>query len=295
MTGTTSKLGLTTYKLPDDVAGSVDDYINAVSGSTSTANLGIIDRFATETSASITSLATPNTKTPVGLISGSITLGYVSPLGINATGSLVLGIVSPLGIGTTGSLTFGYVSGCGLTLSSGSIKIETGTGLTLSSGSIALALSGVTAGSYTAVYVDTYGRVTSGSVRDVIKKSAYLPLNTSASLTTADKNYIRIPAEMDLWYLAEVGAACSGSSYSGSPTFTVSKISGSSPDSATTSMLSTNLTIGEGEFDSKDATVAAVISTTASSVRTGDRIKVATTASGSSVTFAGVELTFRNF
>jgi hypothetical protein len=326
MTNTTSNLGLTTYNLPGDNSTTVANYVNQTAGSATTSNLAIIDRFAGETSASMTSsittATTPLKKTgtavsieyqkPIGLNSsgslalgivsplgvtatGSLALGIVTPLGITATGSLTLGVVAPLGITSTGSLALGYVSGCGLTLTSGSLKLETGAGITLSSGSIGLQTSGVASGSYVSVQVDTYGRVTAGSAAETKKKTVSIPLNTSASLAFGEVNYVRIPAEMNSWYLSEAGASCTGSSLTTAVSFNVSQINETSTSAV--NMFSTDLVINASKYDSSSGSTTAVISTSASSVWTGHKIKVMTASAstcGSSVTYAQVQLTFQN-
>ena len=130
------------------------------------------------------------------------------------------------------------------------------------------------------------------------KRTVCVPLNTSASLTTADINYVRIPSYMNNWVLIDAQASCSsspsGGVTGGSPVFTVSRISASAATSTAVSLLSTAITIDEGEYDSSTAIVPSVISTTGSKVLSGDKVKVANTTSSSPVIFAQISLTFQN-
>lgn len=84
MTQTTTKLGLISYNTALDASSkTVYEYVNEVSGSLTTQNLGILDNFATEVSASIVE------------ISGSMTTATTR---VNNTKSAIIQIV---GIGTT--------------------------------------------------------------------------------------------------------------------------------------------------------------------------------------------------
>lgn len=103
-------------------------------------------------------------------------------------------------------------------------------------------------------------------------------------LTTAARDYVRIPAFMNGWKLTLVAAMVKAASSSGIPTFTVKD--------GTTSMLTTNITIDQGEYDTMTAAVPAVIDGTHNTVATGDQIETACSVSGTGVTFAQVELTF---
>jgi len=125
------------------------------------------------------------------------------------------------------------------------------------------------------------------------KRSVVIPLNTSASLVGTEVNYVRIPANMAGWYLQDLEVSCSASSTSGSPAFLVSRASASSISFV--DMLTTNLTIDQGEYDSTNALIPPVISTSGSRVLAGDKIKVnsaSASACGTGVTYAQVSLTF---
>jgi len=117
---------------------------------------------------------------------------------------------------------------------------------------------------------------------------SFIPLNQSTALTGTETNYIRIPLDMNGYNLIEVAASCSGSSTSGSPTFTVK--------SGSTSMLSVNIMIDEGEYDSSTSGCAVSINTDEDDVATGDKIWVSSGGSdtcGTGVTWTGIELTFQ--
>jgi hypothetical protein len=121
---------------------------------------------------------------------------------------------------------------------------------------------------------------------DYGKRTCFIPLNQATALVGGETQYVRIDSIMNGWRLVGVTASCSGSSTSGSPNFTVK--------SGSQTMLSTNITIDQGEYDSSTAAVAAVINSTYATVSTG--AKIWTTAvsgsSGTGVTYSGVGLTF---
>ena len=119
------------------------------------------------------------------------------------------------------------------------------------------------------------------------KETCFINLNSGVALTGTETTYIRIPLGLNGYNLVEVAASCSGSSTSGSPTFTITN--------GSTLMLTTNIMIDEGEVDSLTSGCPAAISTSASSVWTGNKIWVSSSGSdtcGTGVTYAGVELTF---
>lgn len=219
MTNTTTNLGLITYNTLLDSGSLVANYINDVSGSEITQNLGKLDFFA-------------------GTVSSSLVGLSASIVSINS--QLVAALPAQV---TAGSSNTALVSASGLAHSD-------------------------------------YG-----------KRTCVIPLNTSASLTTANINYIRIPSVMNGWILVDAQASCSGSSKSGSPIFMVSKSSASAV--SFTDMLSSGIRIDEGEYDSSTAGAIRIISNSASSVFTGNKVKVSATTSGSSVTYAQVTLTFQ--
>ena len=111
-------------------------------------------------------------------------------------------------------------------------------------------------------------------------------LNDATALSGTESCYIRIPLKIDGFSLINV-AASSGSSTSGSPQFDVY--------SGSTTMLSTKITIDQGETDSSTATTQPVIDSGEKIVSTGDRIKISTdeTNFGTDVIGAVVELNFK--
>lgn len=227
------------------------------------------------------------------------------------TSTTNLGLTTYNGI-TDGSTLFAAyvskVSGSGATDNLAKIDVFAGrvsgslTGLSASVVEISASIVVITS---QIVPIGTTAQVTAGSSNGVVvsasglahsnygKRIVVVPLNTSASLTTADVNYLRIPEEINGWILTKVVASATGSSLSGSPVFTIFK-SGSSVSAYSTNMLATDITIGEGEYDSGDYPTQPVISTTASSVFTGERLKFGNSASGSHVEFAQISATFQN-
>jgi hypothetical protein len=117
--------------------------------------------------------------------------------------------------------------------------------------------------------------------RDFCEKT--FALNGSAALTTSHRAKYRIASYLNGMNLVEVAANCgtdgsAGSSSSGIPTFTI--------QNGTTNMLSTNLTIDQGEYDSSTAATPAVIDTSHDDVATGNIINTEVTVSGTGVTYA---------
>lgn len=116
-------------------------------------------------------------------------------------------------------------------------------------------------------------------------------LNGTTALTTSEKVYFRIPAALNGMNLvsvaATVGTGASGSSSSGTPTFTVKNVTDSNQ------MLSTSLTVDASEYTSATAATAAVIDTTKDDVVTDDLIEVAVTTAGTGVTYCTITMGFQ--
>jgi hypothetical protein len=129
----------------------------------------------------------------------------------------------------------------------------------------------------------------SGSIYGI--KLVSFCLNGTASLTTSDKAYWRVPAEYNGMNLVSCkgsnGTGAAGSSSSGNPTFTVKNVTDSQQ------MLSTSLTIDATEYSSATATTAVVIDTAHDDVATDDLIEIAVTTSGTGTTYAVVTLGFQ--
>jgi hypothetical protein len=114
-------------------------------------------------------------------------------------------------------------------------------------------------------------------------------MNGSDALSVTAKAKYRIPSVMNGMNLVGAHANCglngaSGASSSGVPEISV--------QNGTVNMLSTNLTIDAGEYDSNTAAVPAVIDTAHDGVATGDIIWVEIPVSGTGVTYLEVTLEF---
>jgi hypothetical protein len=184
--------------------------------------------------------------------------------------------------------------------------------------------SGVVAGTYTlsSTTIDSMGHVTSASSGMIASanqvssgssatalvsasglsqsnygvKTVCIPLNTTVALAGGETNYARIPQYMNGWKLVDAAASCgapngSGSSTSGSPSFTLKRSSASSMTQV--SLITNVITIDASEFDSSTSSSPVVISAL-NTVLTGDKIWAATSASGTGVTYVEVSPTFRN-
>lgn len=118
--------------------------------------------------------------------------------------------------------------------------------------------------------------------------------NGSAITTGDGKACFRVPSVMNGWNLVAVSGALSTVSSSGLPTFQVRR---SRRTNATTranaDMLTTKLSIDASEFDSVDATTAAVIDTANDDVNTGDMIYIDIDVAGTGAKGLVAELTFQ--
>lgn len=276
MTSTTSILGLKTYNATTDASTLTLSYINDVSGSSSAENLQIIDSFARNVitgcymsaSTGITISGSKISLTPTGVVSGSY-----NQIEVDTYGRIISGSITAA---SSGSLN---ISGVFPIIVSGSnVSVSIANSSQVSSGSSSEALV-----SASALAHSDYG-----------KRTAFIPLNTTTALSGTETNYVRIPSSMDNWKLVSVNAS-SGSSSSGSPTFLVRRSSASSISKV--SMLTTNVTIDEGEYDSSTALTAAVIDTSNNTVLAGDKIWASSAGSslcGTGVIYAGVSVTFQN-
>lgn len=229
------------------------------------------------------------------------------------TSTTNLGLTTYNGTTDASTLFYDYISQLsGSTVTSNMQKIDAFAGQTSGciiniNGSLVGLSASIVSLSTGGSYVGTSAQINSGSANNVLvsasglahsnygKRTVVVPLNTSASLTTAESNTVRIPDELNGWILVSAIPSCTGSSTSGSVTFTIKKMGVSDRTTSASTMMSRNPQIDEGEYDGSTSS-AAVISTTASSVFTGTRILVGVESgsSGSSVTFAQVSLTFQN-
>lgn len=99
----------------------------------------------------------------------------------------------------------------------------------------------------------------------------------SAAIATGDgKAYFRVPASMNGMNITTVGASLTAPSTSGNPTIMIARGRQSAPGTAHAfvDVLSTAITIDANEYDSKDATTAAVINGSNDDLATGDLIRV---------------------
>ena len=128
---------------------------------------------------------------------------------------------------------------------------------------------------------------------DYGKRIIEIPLNV---VELGDgKAYARISSALNGYNLVSVAAAVVTKSTSGNPTWQVARGRQASATSAHTfvDMLSTPLTIDQDEYDSKDATTAAVINIDNDDVVTGDLIRLDCDVVGTGTANAVIELTFQ--
>jgi hypothetical protein len=234
----------------------------------------------------------------------------------NSSSRIILDTQLTAGSGTT--------IGVNTTASALQVHINALAPLSASAAQIKHNTSGVTAGTYTlsSTTIDDTGHVTSASSGLIASatqtssgssatalvsasglaqsnygtKTVCIPLNTSTALAGGETNYVRIPQYMNEWKLIDVAASCgapngSGSSTSGSPSFTLSRSSASSMTQV--SLITNVVMIDASEFDSSTSASPVVISAT-NTIYTGDKVWAATSASGTGVTYVSISPTFRN-
>jgi hypothetical protein len=140
----------------------------------------------------------------------------------------------------------------------------------------------VNTGTSTALYVTPDALAGSGYG----KRTVEMDLCGASTLVTGDKAYFRVPSWMNGWNLVELAAMVyTPSSSSDGLIFTIKN--------GATNMITTDLTIDAGEYDSMTDAHQPVIDLANDDVATGDQIEVACWVAGASVTYAVVELTFQ--
>ena len=132
---------------------------------------------------------------------------------------------------------------------------------------------------------------------NVLKRTLILKAfgDTESVITGNGKVYCTIPAEFNGMNLTAVGLACYTTSSSGLPNVTIERGRRATASSAPTyaDMLSTALTIDVGEYDSVNATTAAVIDTTKDDVLTADIVRINVDGAGVGVQGLEARLTFQ--
>lgn len=121
-------------------------------------------------------------------------------------------------------------------------------------------------------------------------------IDGATALTTGDgKAYIRIPTYLNGMNLISCAIAVIDKSTSGTPTVMLARgrQANATTAHAYVDMLSTALTVDANEYDSKDATAAAVIDTANDDVATGDLIRVDVDVAGTGTKGLIVTLTFQ--
>jgi hypothetical protein len=109
-----------------------------------------------------------------------------------------------------------------------------------------------------------------------------IALNGPVNLALTDKAYFRVPAIYDGWYLVAVAAMCK----------TCTTHAHVSLKNGATSMLSTDISIEDGEFDTSTSATPPVVDVAHHTVNTGNQLELACTTAGAAVTYFVVELQF---
>jgi hypothetical protein len=123
---------------------------------------------------------------------------------------------------------------------------------------------------------------------DAYPRTIGLLINSTDALTTSTgKAYVRIPSVLTGMKLHSVAAHCQGASSSGNITIQINNTT------TTNNMLSTVLTIEEGEYDSLTSATTAVINSSYATVTTGDWLYISCPTAGTGVTWLFVELQFQ--
>lgn len=114
----------------------------------------------------------------------------------------------------------------------------------------------------------------STAIPDLAELSGWI---ISGAVTTGDKKaLVRVGPKLAGHNIVSVAAAVLTASSSGTPTIQIARGRQSAPGSAHTwvDVLSTRITIDQGEYDSKDATTAAVIDTANDDLALGDLLRI---------------------
>ncbi len=111
-----------------------------------------------------------------------------------------------------------------------------------------------------------------------------LGLNQDEALTTADTDQDWVDDKMNAWKISEVLSLCGTASSSGSVTIDIKKNG--------VSILTTQITISEGQLTSKTAPVQPVIDVTKQTVATGDRISATVSGAGVGVLWCKAKVKF---
>lgn len=133
------------------------------------------------------------------------------------------------------------------------------------------------------------GRVSALERRSTREAAVYeiKVISDTATLAVGDSQFIfAIPSDVNGWNLTAAHAYVTTVSTSGLPTVHVRNITKAAD------MLSTRITIDQGEYTSYTAATAPVIDTTKDDVSTGDRISIDVTVAGTGAKGLGVILTF---
>lgn len=291
--------------------------IDSVASATDTVTLNIDSTVATLTgSQTLTNktLTSPVVNTPTGIVKGDVGLGNVdntSDATKNAATATLTNktLTSPV-INTPTGIVKGDV-GLG-NVDNTSDATKNAASVTLTNKTISTSSNTITSASDTATGVvelatiaetDTGTDATRAVTPDGLSGSVYgtKPLSVYAieaatALTTGDgKAYVRIPTALNGMNLISCSAAVITTSSSGLPTVQLARGRQSSPTTAHTfaDMLSTKVTIDATEYDSKDATTAAVIDAANDDVLMGDLIRIDVDVAGTGTAGLIVTMAFR--
>ncbi len=169
------------------------------------------------------------------------------------------------------------------TLTSGNVDAAVSTASTTTAGKVELATAGETS---------TGTDATRGVSPDGLAGSNYgkrvvsILLNNATALTAGDgKAYFRVPGIMNGWNLVTVDASRAGGT--GLVTLDIYNVTQASD------MLSTNLTIDDGETDSSTAATEPVVDTGNDDVTSGDRLRIDADGAGTNTTWTEIQMTFQ--
>jgi len=136
-----------------------------------------------------------------------------------------------------------------------------------------------------------------GATGSVLRVFSVQVIDATNTLTIGDgKVRFRIDSTMNLMNLTEVGISVATPSTSGTPSVQISRGRQTGPTSSPSwvDMLSTNVTIDVGEFDSKDSAIAYVINTSNDDVATGDIIRIDVDSAGTGTLGLNTTLRFQS-
>jgi hypothetical protein len=232
------------------------------------------------------------------IVTGSGTLNITSGKTLNVSNTLTFTGTdsSSVAFGAGGTVAYTNVASLSSLTTVGTLAAGNATAIVDAASTSAAGKAEIATSAETTTGSDTGRVISPDSLRGSDYGKRVAAAYISGILTTGDgKLYLRIPSSMNGWNLVSVAADVVTKSTSGTPTFMISRGRESNATTAHSfvDMLTTALTIDANEFDSQNATTAAVIDTSNDDVNTGDLIRIDIDTAGTGTADATFSLQFQ--